>query len=33
MKETFLMIAAGVIACIGGLLCCYILFAVGANLI
>ena len=33
MKETFLMIAAGIVACVGGLLCYYILCAVGAGLI
>ena len=33
MKDDFWMIAAGVVACVGGLICCYILFAVGASLI
>ena len=33
MKEIFLMIAAGVVACVGGLLCCFIVMAVGAGLI
>ncbi len=33
MKEIFLMIAAGIVACIGGLLCCFIVMAVGAGLI
>lgn len=33
MKDDFWMIAAGVVACVGGLICCYILFAVGTSLI
>ena len=33
MKETFLMIATGVVVCVGGLLCCFIVMAVGAGLI
>lgn len=33
MKENLLLIAAGFVACIGGLLCCFIVMAVGAGLI
>lgn len=33
MKSEFFLIAVGVVACIGGWLCCGILFAVGAGLI
>lgn len=32
-KENLLLIVAGIVACIGGLLCCFIVMAVGASLI
>lgn len=33
MKENLLMIAAGIVSCVGGFICCFILLAVGASLI
>lgn len=33
MKENLFVIAMGLVVCIGGLLCCFILMAVGAGLI
>ena len=33
MKENLLLIAMGLVVCVGGLLCCFIVMAVGAGLI
>ena len=33
MKESILMLLAGIVVCVGGLFCCWIVIAVGAGLI